>query len=368
MKGYVWSIKLAAAMALLVASVALAAPDANKMSEDTGQPEAEGQWIIHSPDGDQVIRIPPGGFKVEQEVEVHPLLPNSGNLGMALLASPEQLRPPVPEYWIGVNCAPMPAVLYQHLDIPRSQGVLVVEVVPGAPAAKAGIGVHDILLAANQKPIRERADVSRIVEEAKGKPVAFELIRKGKRETVEVTPEKNPHWNPPRAEPSRPGAMSPPYAELDRIYQWFDHRYPGMRPRMRLQFMHPGVLLPPGASLYPALPGGMSITIAKQGDQPARITVTRGKETWNVDEKSVEELPKDVRPHVERMLRGLVTGPEVMLPRRDYLPRKLGEPSEMAPSLRDRIEEQMDRMDRRLEEMQKRIEGLRNPTGPEEKK
>jgi membrane-associated protease RseP (regulator of RpoE activity) len=370
MKLRVESIKLAAAVGLLVASTALAAPDGKQPA--TSEPQDGPRAVVELPSGQRAVEWNNSTGAIVQPNDAPAADPDRRD-GLIDDVFPSAIS--TPEYWIGVSCAPLPPVLREHLDIPDGQGIPVFVVVPGAPAAKAGILVNDILLTANKKPLHTIADVSQAVQEAQGKPVAFELIRKGQRQTVEVAPEKNPHWRPDEDRSGQPAFKSPPYDELDRIYQWFDRQFPGhaLKPQMRLRFMHPGTILPPGAPMQPALPGTMSITIMKQGDQPTQITVTRDKETWKVDEKSIDKLPADVRPHVERMLQGMVIMPEASGPQLDYVPdwmapRSPGAPPQVGPSIRERIEERMDRMNQQLQELQERMENLRQDKGPEETK
>jgi hypothetical protein len=324
MKNLVWSMKLGAAIGLLVASAALAAPT---QSDDTSS-------------------------------------------AVVLLNDVVPARVKPPEHWIGVSCrAPLPEFLREHLDMPDSRGVLVVEVVPNGPAAKAGIAEFDILLTGNNQPLRSVVDLVQVVEEAAGKAVSFDLLRKGKHTTIEVKPEKNPH----HGSPGGPDVKAPPYAELDQVYQWFEQHYPNAEPRMRLRFMHPGTILPADAPMHPSLPGSMSITIVKTGDKPTRITVKRGEDVWEVDEKGIDQLPKDVRPYVERMLQGIVVGPDVLIPRFDFMPdwviqKKPPQPAQAGPPARDPMEEQMRRMNQRLDELQQMMEGLHDKAGPEKEK
>jgi len=373
MKDYIWSVKLAAAIGLLVASTALAAPDADKngATAPTGTPQPGHIVVIKSSDDGEVVELK-GDLGRPSEVppqadrlQVRPLPPGD----KSLLVDPQRPRELLGKYWIGVRCGPVPPGLREHLDLPRGQGLYVLEVVPGTPAAKAGIAPTDILLAANGAALAGAGDLIKAVDEAKEKPLSIELIHKGAKTRFAVTPEVNPHG---AAQATSPGKL-PPYDELDRIYEWCERQYPGrgLRPPMRLGFMHPGTILPPDAPMHPALPGTMSITIMKKGDEPTQITVTRDKDVWKVDEKGLDALPADIRPHVERMLRGLVIGPDVLVPRFDYPPDRAtpGIPSgKPGPSLRDRIEERMDQMNQRLQEMQERIERILDQQGPEEKK
>ena len=46
----------------------------------------------------------------------------------------------------------------------------------------------------------------------------------------------------------------------------------------------------------------MSVAITKEGNEPAKITVQRGNDKWEITEKDLDKLPADVRPFVEQML------------------------------------------------------------------
>ncbi len=52
----------------------------------------------------------------------------------------------------------------------------------------------------------------------------------------------------------------------------------------------------------------MSVTINKEGNQPATITVQRGNDKWKVTEKDLDKLPADVRPFVDQMLGHVMVG------------------------------------------------------------
>ena len=59
------------------------------------------------------------------------------------------------------------------------------------------------------------------------------------------------------------------------------------------------------------MPNGVSVSIQKQNDEPAHITVKRGNDTWDIvgdDPSSLAQLPDDVRPFVEQMLAGHAAG------------------------------------------------------------
>jgi putative serine protease PepD len=78
-------------------------------------------------------------------------------------------------------------------DAEGGEGALVAEVVPRAPAARAGLRARDVITAIDGKPITESAEVARAVEgAAPGDEVEVVLQRGGEEETVTVTLGKRP--------------------------------------------------------------------------------------------------------------------------------------------------------------------------------
>jgi len=87
------------------------------------------------------------------------------------------------------------------------------------------------------------------------------------------------------------------------LKEWLDKAEPGGPGKpLRFRFLRPGVLLPPGAPLPERMPGDMTITITKQGNEPAKVVVTQGDKKWETTDDHLETLPAEVRPHVERLL------------------------------------------------------------------
>jgi S1-C subfamily serine protease len=97
---------------------------------------------------------------------------------------------------LGVQLGQPGATLVNQLDLLRDQGMVVEEVGPNAPAAKAGLKQHDILLEVDGKPVPSKRDefdkllggieANRKVEAA--------VMRKGKKETIKglTLPEAKP--------------------------------------------------------------------------------------------------------------------------------------------------------------------------------
>ncbi len=89
--------------------------------------------------------------------------------------------------WLGVYIRPMPHALAAQLSslMPSGEGILVDQVEPNSPAARAGIKSNDILLSFNDQKLYSPAQLIRLVASSHaGTEVAFKVIRKGKVETV----------------------------------------------------------------------------------------------------------------------------------------------------------------------------------------
>jgi membrane-associated protease RseP (regulator of RpoE activity) len=272
------------------------------------------------------------------------------------------------EYWIGVgveNAATMPALRAQ-LNLPNDQGLLVASVVPESPAAKAGLRENDVLVKANDKPLSTAHDLLKAVDAAKDKKLALEIIRGGKRSTVEVQPAKRPA----NVMPGMP--MMPGGEVASETLRKLVEQLHGQAGQANWQFhvMQPGAILPPGAAVaLPALPEDMTVVITKQGAAPGKIVVDKGKQHWELSENELDKLPADVRPHVEQMLHplGRLQSYAIMRRREAHGPivkeQAGGAPLEVVPPppapRGDSVEKRMNEMNQRLEEMQKAIDQLR---------
>lgn len=265
------------------------------------------------------------------------------------------------DYWLGLAVTPVSDSLRAQLSLPEGQGLLVENVLPGSPAAKAGIRQFDVLLKAGDKPLKETADLLGAIEKGKEGKLAIELVRGGKTQTVTATPEKRPGEGPATSE----GGEGPEGEEVG-ILKLFGNMEKAMPDGGNFQFhvLHPGQILPPGATWLhgnakdvhvtvkteATLPDGYKVEIVRKDATPAKITLTHGEEKWEATEGDLGKLPEKIRPEVQRMLpRGLLTlGGTAVLP----------EPGAVAPNVRSlvpdpRVERRLDEITRRLEELGK---------------
>jgi membrane-associated protease RseP (regulator of RpoE activity) len=87
---------------------------------------------------------------------------------------------------LGVNADRPNGALADQLDLPKGHGLVIEQVIPGTPAAKAGLRAHDILLELNGKAIASNhASLARALDSVKS-GTAFDVVilRKGRKHTV----------------------------------------------------------------------------------------------------------------------------------------------------------------------------------------
>lgn len=271
------------------------------------------------------------------------------------------------KYWIGVMATPVGDTLKAQLRL--ETGLAVDQVVDDGPAKKAGVKSHDILLKFNGKQLTDVASLIKAVDASKGKKADLVLLRGGSEKKVSVTPKE------------RPAVDHPLTLDLNNknIESWL------MRgPNNRMMFFGPGMRLAPGQKLkdlnielelHDDAGDGkkqMSMTIKRENDKPAKIIVKKDGKTYEVDEKSLDELPEDIQEIVKKHLKGAHgntwrhmqwTRPKLHLnlPHAPHLPH--GAPN--APKLphfgpgHEHFEKQMQKMMERMEKLIEEVEQLK---------
>lgn len=95
--------------------------------------------------------------------------------------------------WLGVTIQNVDKDLASSYGLDKAQGALVTEVTPKGPAEKAGVNVGDLIVSFNGQEIHTEADLPHIVGRlAPNTKVNFDVIRKGKRQTLGVVVGKLP--------------------------------------------------------------------------------------------------------------------------------------------------------------------------------
>jgi membrane-associated protease RseP (regulator of RpoE activity) len=209
------------------------------------------------------------------------------------------------EYWLGVQIAALPEVAKQQLGI--DQGLVVEEVMPNSPAAKAEIKKHDILIKLDDMPLKEPEDLIKSIEISKGKEMTIKIVRGGKDRTINVVAAKRPENDRVEARTARP--------QIDAEIKRLEEALQGLKTKagkegLGLMFARPAVVTPRVEirhhdglfSTKDEFPKDLSVRITKEGEEPTKIHVKRGDKEWDVTEDKLSELPDDVRPHVQGLL------------------------------------------------------------------
>ena len=212
----------------------------------------------------------------------------------------------IPKYWIGLRGVVIgdDDPLRAHVDLPAHQGLLVHEIVPDSPAAKAGLKKYDILLRANDAELNEMNNLVELVgtEGEKKGQITLDVIRHGERETVYVTPEERPADQMLSQDDGGQNQFGGGFG----VPQGWERMLEGRGQPFDFRNFGPGIIVGEGGG-FPNIPNGVSVSVFKDEGKPAEVTVKRGDETWTVvgdDPESLKKLPEELRPVVEQMLRG----------------------------------------------------------------
>ncbi|NLS94023.1 MAG: PDZ domain-containing protein [Planctomycetaceae bacterium] len=370
------------ALAFLAAGVALGqTPDAERKSakdnpsivEIPGMPGPEGHGIYPPPTfpTPPTFLTPPGGHTGGAIIMQPPIPP--GQMPPMIWPfgeGPQEVVKPS-DHWIGVQCGQMSPALRTQLGLEEDQGVLVEALVDDSPATKAGIERHDVLIQAGDRKLTKVQDLIDEVDAVKDGKLSVELVRKGEKKKVELTPVKRPPVEVP-GDKSAEG----PGEEWQKFFDYMQQWEPGKdgRPSMKFQFWRqPGTIMPSPPKPEAKLPGNVKIKVLRQGEKPAEIEVTRGDESWSINEGELDKLPADLRPHVERML-GRHHGPgdswnwfpkDFKVPnplegREGMIEKKFEELSRRIDQLPNPLEGREGVIERRFEEMNRRLDQLRD--------
>jgi serine protease Do len=90
--------------------------------------------------------------------------------------------------WLGVSIAEVNADKVKELKLPAERGVLITEVEPDSPAAKAGLKVNDVITEFNGQRVESTAQFRRLVRETlSGRTVQLGVWREARSQTFSVT-------------------------------------------------------------------------------------------------------------------------------------------------------------------------------------
>ena len=92
-----------------------------------------------------------------------------------------------------ISPANLPPALGNQLDVPVIEGLLVVQVVPDSPAAKAGLMNEDVIVELGDEPIRNTGELSKfLIAHPPGDTVTVVYFRGSEKRTTQVTLAERP--------------------------------------------------------------------------------------------------------------------------------------------------------------------------------
>lgn len=189
--------------------------------------------------------------------------------------------------WIGVQVQSLTPDLAKSYGLPSTAGALVSDVVPGGPAAQAGVRAGDVLTRFGGKPVDSSSALPVLVSLSEsGQPVEVELWRDGKQQTSSIRLESRPEQDAARARTEKQSGG-------------FGMSLRALTPEVRRQL---GITDSKGAFVSDVTPGSPA---ARAGLRPGDVvTELQGEPIGSPTElaKALDEIPSGqvVRLTVER--------------------------------------------------------------------
>jgi len=91
--------------------------------------------------------------------------------------------------YLGIAGGPRPLPPRVAADVGRQRGIEIVEIVPGSPAARAGIKSEDLVVEVDGVPVEGMDDLQRLMDgSAVGRTMPIRIYRDGRTQTLDVTP------------------------------------------------------------------------------------------------------------------------------------------------------------------------------------
>ena len=131
------------------------------------------------PSGEFKLPVPPTAPQIRDLLKEKIFTP--GESGTYFFGSSRQ---------IGVTVSTLTKQLGDYFGAPEGKGLLINNVRPDSPAAKAGLKAGDVITEVEGKPVNDMGDLIRGINEKKEGEVTLTIIRDRNRQTVRVTPEK----------------------------------------------------------------------------------------------------------------------------------------------------------------------------------
>ena len=99
----------------------------------------------------------------------------------------------VPRGWLGAEIGPLPTIVSNDPQLPRTGGILVGNVVPSGPAARAGVVTGDVITHINGTPVSNpHLAVNLVVDTTPGETIYLTLFRSGELHSLQAVVTERP--------------------------------------------------------------------------------------------------------------------------------------------------------------------------------
>lgn len=292
------------------------------------------EQVIEVQEGESVLRLPnqsvlladPNRTANFNQVFLY-VDPNQAERQYVALAEDAALEPG--KYWIGLLCVDAGEALREQLGLEAEVGLLVEAVTDEAPAKKAGVQKNDVLVSllvpsddpkAEPKPLKQVVELVEAVQKTEAKPLRLTLVRRGQKQTIEITPAERPQA---QATPTRvtlqlkqaenqlqqmlQAQRNQAEAQANQAAKEADRAREAVKvldqklkeQHLGLRLAGPMFVMPQEA---PKLPDGMSMEFHQIVGQPEQIIVRKGDQKWEVNAEQLDRLPEDVRVIVAQQM------------------------------------------------------------------
>jgi hypothetical protein len=189
----------------------------------------------------------------------------------------------VGKHWLGIHAVPVDDALKAQLGL--KDRLIVNHVVPESPAATAGLERHDILLKLDNREITNLDELMQAVADLGEQEARMTVLRGGKEVTLSVKAGERPNEE-------KLGPILPRF-EFDDKNNVLILR--GRRQDVDLgkefiwRAIGPGIMSA-ATDAHAQFPDGLSISVSKQKDQPAKVTVQRDGKTYETSTRQPRKI------------------------------------------------------------------------------
>lgn len=283
--------------------------------------------------------------------------------------------------WIGVAAAHVDDALRAHMEIPGNSGLIIREVAPESPAEKAGLREFDVLIRADKNPLASPQDLVEIVKTWDGQTdgIKIEWLRRGEELSEIITPIERPD-NFDMGNLGLGGLQFQGFGNIDidkeigkqlrEMQRPFGNQKKG---GMRFRFIGPGMQAG-SQSIQSINENGLKITIKRENDDPAEVSVDDGESTWEVTENDLDQLPEELAERVQQLLKNKGHQPQFQFGGNGPMPN-LPIQQQPFPDFKQiqkefermgipQMQERFDEMERQMQKMIEGMERLQPPAVP----